>query len=343
MKINKLHKFALQASLLVILMLLVLYASYIFLDDHHRSKPLLFLFILLAFFFSYLIYYYLLRYQIRKEFKRIFKPFDIESQELLESNDTNMETLLQHVEDFVKNKHREIEQLHNRDDFRKEFLGNVSHELKTPLFTAQGYILTLIDGALDDPEMRQKYLDKANKSIDRLNFIVKDLDMISRLESGMNLDYESFNIVKLVMDVFDILDIQAGKKNIQLKFDKVYDFPILVSADKERIEQVLINLISNSINYGKIGGETTVAIKSYDEERFLVEIKDDGIGIKQADISRLFERFYRVDKSRSRENGGSGLGLAIVKHIIEAHKQEVFVKSTPGIGAAFSFTLLRVV
>jgi two-component system, OmpR family, phosphate regulon sensor histidine kinase PhoR len=171
---------------------------------------------------------------------------------------------------------------------------------------------------------------------------VKDLDMISKLESGMKLNYESFNIVKIITDVFEILDIKAGKKNIALTFDSVHDFPLLVYGDSERIEQVLINMISNSISYGNNNGTTTVSITSHSKTKMIISVSDNGLGIEKKHIPRLFERFYRVDKSRSREQGGSGLGLAIVKHIIEAHNQEVFVKSIPNKGSTFSFTLDKV-
>ncbi len=259
-----------------------------------------------------------------------------------ENLEADFELFFHRIIEFADLKQKEIEKLNTREDFRREFLGDVSHELKTPLFTAQGYLLTILDGSIDDKKMELKYLDRANKSIERLNFIVKDLDMISKLESGMELNFESFNIIKLVSDVFDLLEIKAGKKNISLKFDKAYDFPILVEADKERIEQVLINLISNSINYGKNYGETIVSVRSFSKTQFKVSVADNGIGIPDGEILRIFERFFRVDKSRSREQGGSGLGLAIVKHIIEAHKQEVYAKSDVGVGSTFSFTLHRV-
>jgi two-component system phosphate regulon sensor histidine kinase PhoR len=254
-------------------------------------------------------------------------------------NSSDLDDLFFKIEKVLENKINEITRLHNRDDFRKEFLGNVSHELKTPLFTAQGYILTLLEGEISDKKQRQKYLKKAAQNVERLNFIVKDLDMISKLETGMNLKFETFNIVKLINEVFDMLEIKAGKKNITLTFDKQYKYPLFVNADMKRIEQVLINLISNSINYGKIKGTTTLVIKSFQKDKFIIKVKDDGIGIEQKDLPRLFERFYRVDKSRSRKQGGSGLGLSIVKHIVEAHKQQIFVKSKKGSGSEFSFTL----
>ena len=192
---------------------------------------------------------------------------------------------------------------------------------------------------MDDPDLLQKYLNRANKSLERLDAIVKDLDVISKLETGMKLNYSHFNIVNLVNEVFEMLEMNAAKRNITLSFDKLYDAPLLVNADIEKIQQLLINLITNSINYGKLGGKTVVSIRSHSRKKFIIKIADNGIGIDPVHIPRLFERFYRADKSRSREHGGSGLGLAIVKHIVEAHDQELFVESKPGKGSVFGFTL----
>lgn len=259
-------------------------------------------------------------------------------------NDLDFENLILNIKHFVDKKMLEIEKLHSRDDFRKEFLGNVSHELKTPIFTAQGYMLTLLGESMDDEELKLKYLERANKSIERLNAIVKDLDMISKLEmGGTKLDESTFNIVGLVNDVFEILEIKAAKRKITLSFDKIYEYPLYAKGDFEKIQQVLINLITNSINYGKLGGNTIVSISSFDKQKYIIKVKDNGIGIDKKHLPRLFERFYRVDKSRSREHGGSGLGLAIVKHTIEAHDQELFVESQLGKGSTFSFTLKKVV
>jgi two-component system phosphate regulon sensor histidine kinase PhoR len=219
----------------------------------------------------------------------------------------------------------------------------VSHELKTPLFTVQGYLLTLIDGAIDDKEIRKKYLVRANKSVERLVSIVKDLDMISKLESNeLGLNIQQFNIIESIRGAFDLLEMKAKKHGIAVSFDRVYDVPILVSGDVKRIEQVLINLLVNSIKYGKIGGNTIVSIEPYGHQKVLIKVNDNGEGIKQIHLSRLFERFYRVDQSRSREQGGSGLGLSIVKHIVEAHGEVILVKSTFGKGSEFSFTLKKV-
>lgn len=222
-------------------------------------------------------------------------------------------------------------------------MGNVSHELKTPLFTVQGYILTLLDGAANDKKIRDKYLERASKGVDRLIYIVRDLDMITKLETGdLHLYKEKFNIIELVEGLFDMLEMKASKKNISLTFDMDYEQEIMVFADKERIQQVVTNLIVNSIKYGKNGGTTEVSIENLIKNKIIVRITDNGEGIEQKNIPRLFERFYRVDKSGSRKEGGSGLGLSIVKHILEAHKEKIYVESDFGVGSEFSFTLEKV-
>ena len=239
------------------------------------------------------------------------------------------------------NQSKEIDRLKEMEQYRKEYLGNVSHELKTPIFNIQGYVLTLLDGGLEDPEINRKYLERTEKSINRLISIVDDLEIISRHEAGeLKLEKEYFNIVQLVDEVFEAQEIRAKKRNTQLTFDKKYKKPIVVCADKMRVFQVLTNLITNSIYYGKTGGRTRVSFTEVNK-KVLIEIHDNGIGIAEADISRIFERFYRVDKSRSREQGGTGLGLAIVKHIIEAHNETIRVKSKLNKGSSFIFSLSK--
>lgn len=253
---------------------------------------------------------------------------------------TDMEMLTQEVERFAQNKKLEIETLNIKENYRKEFMGNISHELKTPLFTVQGYILTLLDGAMSDKKVRKKYLQGASKGVDRLVHIVKDLDMITQLESGgLVLRKTEFNIIDLIRSVLELLEIRAAKKNISLVFDRVYVEPIFVYADQERIEQVLINLIMNSVKYGKIDGTTEVAIDEMSRGKVLIRITDNGEGIAKENLGRIFERFYRIDKSGSRKEGGSGLGLSIVKHIVEAHIEKIYLESQLGIGSEFSFTL----
>lgn len=245
------------------------------------------------------------------------------------------------VADWMKGKTLEIQKLRELEKYRKEFLGNVSHELKTPIFNIQGYILTLLEGGLDDPNINMLYLKRTEKSIDRMISIINDLEAIAKLESGeLELHYERFNIYNLVEDVFELQEIRANNRNIQLKFGKASDRNVFVYADKQRISQVFSNLVVNSINYGKQGGQTTISFYDMDHV-ILVQVRDTGIGIPEEELPRIFERFYRVDKSRSRDQGGTGLGLAIVKHIIEAHQQTINVNSTPGKGTSFTFTLQK--
>jgi two-component system phosphate regulon sensor histidine kinase PhoR len=255
---------------------------------------------------------------------------------------TDMKTLREQVEKFARNKKLEIESLKVRENYRREFLGNISHELKTPLFTVQGYIDTLLDGAHKDKSLRKKYLQRAQKGVDRLTYIVSDMDMITKLEVGdMSLEREPFDIVALIQQVFDQFEIKSGKRNITLDFDQVYHDPIMVLADRERIMQVVSNLIMNSIKYGKENGTTEIAIEDLTMDRILVRITDNGEGIAREYLERLFERFFRVDRTGSRKEGGSGLGLAIVKHILDAHDERIYVDSELGIGSEFSFTLQK--
>jgi two-component system phosphate regulon sensor histidine kinase PhoR len=244
------------------------------------------------------------------------------------------------VELFARNKKLEIEALKIRENYRREFIGNVSHELKTPLFTVQGYIETLLDGALNDEKIREKYLKRAKKGVERLTYIIKDLDMITKLEVGeLHLEKETFDIIDLIENVFESLEMKASKNLISLTFNEKYQNPIWVKADKDRIQQVLSNLIVNSIKYGINKGTTELSIENLIMNKVLIRVADNGEGINNDEIPRLFERFYRVDKSGSREQGGSGLGLSIVKHILDAHNEKIYVESQIGIGSEFSFTL----
>ena len=250
------------------------------------------------------------------------------------------------IRTYIKNEEErrsEINILKDQENYRREFLGNISHELKTPLFTIQGYILTLVDGgALKDKKVREKYLRRAAKGVDRIISIVKDLDLITQFESGIKtVERSEFNIFDLVDNVFDLLEFESEKNNISLKLENIKDPLINVNADQERILQVLTNLIVNSIKYGSDNGYTKVIVEDFNKEKIIVRIIDNGEGIEEEHIPRLFERFYRIDKNRSRKKGGSGLGLSIVKHIIEAHNEQIFVKSEIGAGTEFSFTLSK--
>ena len=244
---------------------------------------------------------------------------------------------------YIKNEEQsisEINVLKDQANYRREFLGNISHELKTPLFTIQGYILTLLEGAMKDKNVRDRYLKRAAKGVDRLISIVKDLDLITQFESGIKtVDKSKFDINELVDNVFELLEFESEKNNITLKYEENLNNPIYAYADQERIIQVLTNLVVNSIKYGTENGFTKVVVEDYNKEKVLIKVIDNGEGIEEEHLPRLFERFYRIDKNRSRKKGGSGLGLSIVKHIIEAHQQQIFVKSEIGSGTEFSFTL----
>jgi len=310
------------------------------------QKILLFglIFLFIIYIFSFLVIQYRVERFIYRRVKKIYDDIS-----LLESSTfinqpitTDMEALTREVRKFATDKKLEIEMLKVREEYRREFLGNVSHELKTPLFTVQGYLSTLLDGAMEDKTIRKKYLKRAEKGVERLIYIVEDLDMITKLEVGdLNLEFSEFDIVELIQNVFDLLEMKADKKKITLAFDNYHIQPIFVKGDKDKIQQVLENLIVNSIKYGKEGGLTEVSVINLTKKKVLVRISDNGEGIEKQNIPRLFERFYRVDKSGSRSEGGSGLGLAIVKHIIEAHKEKIYVESEFGIGSEFSFTLKK--
>ncbi|GAA3634174.1 ATP-binding protein [Flavivirga jejuensis] len=303
------------------------------------------IFLVSVYAFSFVIIQFSVEQFIYKRVKKIYDDLT-----LLESANinkgaitTDMRTLTQEIDKFARDKKIEIETLKDREKYRKEFLGNVSHELKTPLFTVQGYILTLLDGAMNDEKIREKYLERASKGIERLGYIIKDLDMITKLEVGdLSLNIEEFDIVELVENVFEMLEMKASKKRITLTFDTDYNNQVLVKADKERVQQVLANLIVNSLKYGRDKGTTEVSIENLIKNKVIVRVTDNGEGIENVHLPRLFERFYRINKSGSRKEGGSGLGLSIVKHIIEAHNEKIYVESEFGVGSEFSFTLEKV-
>ncbi|MGI9532091.1 sensor histidine kinase [Lutimonas sp.] len=339
MKLTLLQKQALRTAFASLISLIIFAALFwIMKDSGWVFISMLFLGYFITLFF---IFIYGTKRFIESQLEGVYKStlFDNEPSLKADLEDVDFENFTKRIKNFAENKLGEIEQLHNRDDFRRDFIGDVSHELKTPLFTAQGYLLTVLDDSIEDPELEKKYLERANKSIERLSYIVKDLDMIAKLESGMKLDQSEFNIVATINDVFELMEIRAHKKNITLGFKEPHNYPILVRADKEKIEQVIINLLSNSIKYGNINGSTLLQVRTHSVHQVVVDVIDNGVGIDKNNQARLFERFYRVDKSRSRDQGGSGLGLAIVKHIMEAHEQEVLVESDPGKGSTFSFTL----
>jgi two-component system phosphate regulon sensor histidine kinase PhoR len=315
--------------------------SYFIIGKYFGLSTIL-IYIITLFVISFFIIQYRAEHFIYRRLKKLYKQVSILNVNDLkrDSATTDIDELSKSMQKFIEGKRLEIKNLTERDSFRRDFLGNVAHELKTPLFTVQGYILTLIEGAINDKQIRMKYLDRANKGVERLVAVIKDLDMIAKLENeGTKLNIEVFNLLELIQNVFDLFEMKAKKRNISLKFDKIYEFPVFVKGDIEKIEQVLINLIVNSIKYGKPNGTTFVAVDIYSDKKFILKVIDNGEGIKKEHLPRLFERFYRVDQSRSRDQGGSGLGLSIVKHIVEAHDENMLLKSTYGEGSEFSFTM----
>lgn len=302
-----------------------------------------------TFLITYAIYHYTLQRFIYRKIKLIYKfiyqnkatPREVFFQENILPR-KSLEEVSKDVESWAVGRKQEIESLRNNEQFRKEFLLNLAHELRTPIFSIQGYVDTLLGGALADQEVNRKFLANTSKSVDRLVDLVNDLDEISSLESGrMPLSEENFPIQNLINDVYDEFDLLAKTKNISLVWKRDTERNNQVFADRKRIHQVLANLVENALKYGHSGGVVTSACYNLDEKSVYVEISDDGPGIANEHLPRIFERFYRADKSRSRTVGGTGLGLAIVKHIVEAHGQTVTVRSTLGVGSSFGFTLSK--
>ena len=297
----------------------------------------------------YLILFLIILYSIEIYIKLylergVKKVLDELNEEILKDNydEKDLEKLTLNLIQKARERTSEINVLKDQENYRREFLGNISHELKTPLFTIQGYILTLVEGAMKDKKVRDKYLKRAAKGVERLIAIVKDLDLITQFESGIKtVDKTDFNVFDLIDNVFELMEFESEKNTISLKYDKDYPEPIFVNADQERILQVLTNLVVNSLKYGTENGFTKVSVEEYNNDKILVKVSDNGEGIDEQHLPRLFERFYRIDKNRSRKKGGSGLGLSIVKHIIEAHQEQIFVKSKLGIGTEFSFTIQK--
>ncbi|MEM0517981.1 sensor histidine kinase [Aequorivita flava] len=343
MKYTRKYNFAASTSLLIALFSTLATGVFLYFLIETVSLWLLLFFVIL-FLFSFFVLQHRVEKFIFHRIKKIYKDVRILNEKDFPkpSVTTDMEVLTREVENYVNVKKLEIETLNVRENYRKEFMGNVSHELKTPLFTVQSYILTLLDGAMKDKKVLKEYLRRANKGVERLIYIVKELDMIAKLEvGGLVLNRENFDIITLVQNVFDLLEMKAKKKNISLVFDKEYPSQIVVNADRERVEQVLTNLIVNSLKYGKQDGTTEVSIENILKSKVLVRVTDNGEGILKENIPRIFERFYRIDKSGSRKEGGSGLGLSIVKHIVEAHNEKIYIESQFGVGSEFSFTLER--
>ncbi|MFN3556336.1 MAG: sensor histidine kinase [Bacteroidales bacterium] len=324
--------------LLVVIFTAATWSTYVFVFTNLMVFPI-----------SFVIYKFVLDKFIYEKIRLIYKTIhDLkaprkQSRSAIVNKKDIIEETNREVLEWAANKTREIDDLKKLEAYRREFLGNVSHELKTPIFNIQGYVLTLLEGGIEDPEINRKYLERCEQSVDRMISIIQDLEDISRFEAGeLRLEFENFDIADLTREVMEFCEIKATEKNIRLFFAQNYENPILVCADRKRIQQVVTNLMVNSIKYGTENGRTKVSFFDMDEN-ILVEITDSGMGIPREELPRVFERFYRGDRSRTRKSGegGSGLGLAIVKHIIEAHNQTINVRSTLGVGSTFAFTLAK--
>jgi len=301
--------------------------------------------------FLFVIIFFLVFYSIKKfvynRIKLLYRSTSIfRSKKALLEMDLDMRTdilekVSRDVAEWMVEQHRTIDQLEERESFRREFIGNLSHELKTPVFSIQGYILTLLEGGINDPDINVKFLEKAAIGVDRITRLLDDLDAISKMESGqINIAKERFDFAQLAKQVVDEIENKAERKEIKITIRFSSEKSIWVDADPGKISQVLTNLIINAINYGKKGGY--IYIKSHEiGDKILIEVEDNGIGMDKEETPRIFERFYRVDKSRARQKGGTGLGLAIVKHIIESHDESITVRSSPEEGSIFSFSLTR--
>jgi len=301
---------------------------------------------LLSFAATYLLVYITFEFLVFKEIGEIYKVLnkmrkkDFSFIDADNAADTNnpLKRINREIYTYGVNRNKEIEDLRKLEAFRREFLADVSHELKTPVFAAQGFVHTLLDGAVDDKKVRKKFLKRAAKSLDNLDALIHDLLTLSQIETGeIKMHMEHFDIVRTAHEVIDQLENKVEKKGLTIAFDREYSQPIFVHADAERIYRVLMNLVSNSVKYTD-KGNIKVGIET-EENEVKIFIRDTGVGIPPADLSRIFERFFRVDKSRSKEGGGTGLGLAIVKHILEAHDTKVSVISTVKKGSTFSFKL----
>ena len=341
------YKYPLGLSIVFTILAIILYIifeiqfnnSFDFLHFIGKQKFTIIIFFIL----SFILFNVLINRYINNIINRVLEEISPESYfSEIQSDKVGLDQLAQKLLKKTQSRTTEINVLKDKDTYRKEFLGNISHELKTPLFTIQGYILTLMDGALKDKNVRDKYLKRAAKGVDRIINIVLDLDLITQFESGIKIvDKKKFDIVEIVQNVFDLLEIESQNSRISLVFDKEYSSPVYVNADEERILQVLTNLLVNSLKYGLEGVRSEIAIQELVYQKVLIRVMDTGEGIEKHHLPRLFERFYRVDPTRSRKKGGSGIGLSIVKHIIEAHNENIYVESEIGRGTTFSFTLDR--
>lgn len=339
------HQISVRSSLLTALGVVILMFAY-FRYSSTPFQPLYYIYTsAFVFALNYFVFKHYLSVYVQRKIKLIYKTIRVEKLQPVEKKKqiNSFRNVLEEVETevaaWVEEQKQEMEKQKIWAEYRRNFMGDISHELKTPIFNIQGYIETLLDGAVDEPQINRHFLQKASKNVDRLQTIINDLETISRLESGDSLlELRSFDIRKLVEEVFEELEIKAAARNVSLIFKEGAQQGFKVKADREKVHQVLINLVHNAIKYGNNNGY--IKLSFYDMERqILIEVADNGAGISKEHLPHLFDRFYRVEKSRSRNAGGTGLGLAIVKHIIEAHQQTIHVRSSLEMGSTFGFTL----
>ena len=337
----KLSSFILFVFILLFSISVYLYSGSLkfFLDKYYFILPL----VLLLFLCCFLIIHIRVENFVYLKVKSIYKDLLPKGISIAEDSlQKDVEIITNSIQKFAKDSKLEVQLLKEKENYRKEFIGNLAHELKTPFFTVQGYILTLLEGKVKDRKVIKKYLQKASNATDRLGYIIKDVDLITEFERGVtNLKIEKFDLCKLIRDLVDSFEIKMKEKGIEINYEFGNDKSIFVNADNFRITQVMSNLIVNSLNYGVENGTIEIVTKHLSKEKLLVRVIDNGQGIPEDDLPRIFERFYRVDKTRNRQEGGSGLGLAIVKHIVEAHNEIVYVESSLNVGSEFSFTLTK--
>jgi len=342
------RQFSIIAAFVLALISVVIIELTLFISDVDINQRYIMIMFIVMLVLVYLVVYYLLEKLITQKIRLLYRTihnYKINRGDFpVKMNEDVLGKTEKEVLAWADNSREEIEKLRLQEEFRREFLGNLSHELKTPIFSIQGYILTLLEGGLEDENINRAFLERASKGVDRVTGIIEDLDLITRIESErLKLNLAPVNILSLAREIVESLEIKAQKRNVKLSLDwkRIGSQEINVLCDRDKIGQVLSNIINNSINYGIENGHTEVRFFDL-EDNILIEVSDDGVGIREEYLPRLFERFYRVDKSRARNEGGTGLGLAIVKHLVEAHGQTIDVRSTEGQGSTFSFTLKKV-
>lgn len=342
------RQFSILAAFVLALISVIIIELTLFISEVEINQRYIMIMFIIMLVLVYLVIYYLLEKLITQKIRLLYRTihnYKINRGDFpVKMNDDVLGKTEKEVLAWADNSREEIEKLRLQEEFRREFLGNLSHELKTPIFSIQGYILTLLEGGLEDENINRAFLERASKGVDRVTGIIEDLDLITRIESErLKLNSAPVNILSLAREIVESLEIKAQKRNVKLSLDwkRIGSQEINVLCDRDKIGQVLSNIINNSINYGVENGHTEVRFFDL-EDNILIEVSDDGVGIREEHLPRLFERFYRVDKSRARNEGGTGLGLAIVKHLVEAHGQTIDVRSTEGQGSTFSFTLKKV-